>query len=146
MLELNWDLEEIGKVLAGELREPAPSVKGTVRLIQTDSRQVAPGDLFVCLAGERFDAHDFATEVTQAGAIALITNRLLDVPVAQFVVKDTRLALGLLARAWRHRFNIKVLAVVGSNGKNHQQGNAGQHLQIAVSCRTGVGHSWQFEQ
>lgn len=117
MLELNWDLEEIGKVLAGELLEPAPSVKGTVRLIQTDSRQVAPGDLFVCLVGERFDAHDFAAEVTQAGAIALITNRLLDVPAAQFVVKDSRLAFGLLARAWRHRFNIKVLAVVGSNGK-----------------------------
>lgn len=117
MLELNWDLNDIATVLAGELQEPAPSVKGAVRLIQTDSRQVAAGDLFVCLAGERFDAHDFATEVIQAGACALITNRLLDIPAAQFVVKDTRLAFGLLAHAWRQRFKIKVLAVVGSNGK-----------------------------
>ncbi|BET24972.1 UDP-N-acetylmuramoyl-tripeptide--D-alanyl-D-alanine ligase [Limnobacter thiooxidans] len=117
MLEMNWDLNEIGDVLVGQLLEPVLSVSGSVRLVQTDSRQVAPGDLFVCLAGERFDAHDFASEVVQAGACALVTNRLLDVPAAQFVVKDTRVALGALASAWRHRFNIKVLAVVGSNGK-----------------------------
>lgn len=117
MLELNWSMSEVAVALKDHLLEPAPSVKGVVRLIQTDSRQVSEGDLFVCLIGERFDAHDFAEQVTQAGASALLTSRMLDVSIPQFVVKDTRLAYGALACAWRSRLTLKVLAVVGSNGK-----------------------------
>lgn len=117
MLEMNWSLHDVANALAGQLVQPAPVVNGTVRLVQTDSRQVNKGDLFVCLIGERFDAHDFAEQVCNSGAAALVTDRVLDVPVAQFVVKDTRLALGALAKAWRARFDLKVLAVVGSNGK-----------------------------
>lgn len=117
MLELNWAFDDIAAALADHLVQPAPTLEGAVRLIQTDSRQVAGGDLFVCLIGERFDAHDFACQVAQAGASALLTDRVLDVETPQFVVKDTRLALGAMASAWRHRFNLKVLAVVGSNGK-----------------------------
>lgn len=117
MLELNWDLSEIAEALAGHLVRPAPSMCGVVRLVQTDSRHIAQGDLFVCLIGDRFDAHDFADQVAQAGAVALVTDRALDVTTPQFVVKDTRLALGALASAWRQRFTLKVLAVVGSNGK-----------------------------
>ncbi|HEX4857155.1 MAG TPA: UDP-N-acetylmuramoyl-tripeptide--D-alanyl-D-alanine ligase, partial [Limnobacter sp.] len=118
-----------------------------VRLVQTDSRQVAPGDLFVCLIGERFDAHDFAAQVAAAGAIALVTNRQLDLPVTdqpvtQFVVKDTRLALGQLGKAWRQRFPVKTLAVVGSNGKTTTKEMLGsickaQHGENAVLVTAG---------
>lgn len=117
MLEMNWPLHDVATALASELVQAAPVVNGDVRLVQTDSRQVSKGDLFVCLVGERFDAHDFAEQVCNAGAAALVTDRVLDVPIAQFVVKNTRLALGVLAKAWRARFDLKVLAVVGSNGK-----------------------------
>jgi UDP-N-acetylmuramoyl-tripeptide--D-alanyl-D-alanine ligase len=117
MLELNWAFDEIATALANHLIRPAPALEGSVRLVQTDSRQVAKGDLFVCLIGERFDAHDFAEQVTQAGAAALVTDRVLDIETPQFVVQNTRLAFGALATAWRHRFNLKILAVVGSNGK-----------------------------
>lgn len=117
MLEMNWALDEISASLEGLLVEQTGSPSGVVRLIQTDSRQVGPGDLFVCLIGERFDAHDFAVQVVQAGACALVTDRVLDIDVPQLVVKDTRLALGALGSAWRHKFDLKVLAVVGSNGK-----------------------------
>ncbi|VWX37236.1 UDP-N-acetylmuramoyl-tripeptide:D-alanyl-D-alanine ligase [Limnobacter sp. 130] len=117
MLELNWAFEHVAAALSSQLTQPAPAVQGVVRLIQTDSRQVAKGDLFVCLIGERFDAHDFAAQVIASGAAALVTSRVLDLPIAQFVVSDTRLALGALASAWRRQFELKVLAVVGSNGK-----------------------------
>lgn len=117
MLEMNWALADISVALAGLLVEQTAKPTGCVGLIQTDSRQVGEGDLFVCLIGDRFDAHDFAQQVVQAGACALITDRVLDIDVPQLVVKDTRLALGVLGSAWRDRFDLKVLAVVGSNGK-----------------------------
>ncbi|MEW6206617.1 MAG: Mur ligase family protein, partial [Pseudomonadota bacterium] len=117
MLELNWAFEHIASALNKQLKQVAPELPGAVRLIQTDSRLVEKGDLFVCLIGERFDAHDFAEQVVKSGAAALVTNRVLDLPIAQFVVNDTRLALGALATAWRQQFDLKVLAVVGSNGK-----------------------------
>lgn len=117
MLELNWAFEHIASALSQQLKQVAPELPGAVRLIQTDSRLVEKGDLFVCLIGERFDAHDFAEQVMKSGAAALVTNRVLDLPIVQFVVNDTRLALGALATAWRQQFDLKVLAVVGSNGK-----------------------------
>ncbi|MCE2745690.1 MAG: UDP-N-acetylmuramoyl-tripeptide--D-alanyl-D-alanine ligase [Burkholderiales bacterium] len=121
MLELNWDFAHIASALSKQLIKPlsqaTQSLSGDVRLIQTDSRLVEKGDLFVCLIGERFDAHDFAEQVMNSGASALVTNRELDLPIAQFVVKDTRVAFGTLASAWRQKFDLKVLAVVGSNGK-----------------------------
>ncbi|MQC48145.1 MAG: hypothetical protein DWG77_03505, partial [Chloroflexi bacterium] len=43
-----------------------------VRSIQFDSRDVAPGDLFVCIRGERADGHQFAPQAVAAGAVALI--------------------------------------------------------------------------
>jgi UDP-N-acetylmuramoyl-tripeptide--D-alanyl-D-alanine ligase len=117
MLELNWAMDELVSSLSDHLNGLAPEVSGSVRFVQTDSRKVEAGDVFVCLIGDRFDAHDFAAEVMQAGACALITNRLLELSIPQILVRDTRLALGALASAWRQRFNLKVLAVVGSNGK-----------------------------
>jgi UDP-N-acetylmuramoyl-tripeptide--D-alanyl-D-alanine ligase len=90
--------------------------------VTSDSRTVQPGDLFVALAGERFDAHDFLPEVVARGAAAVLVSRApaatLDVSgVAVLTVADTRVALGQLAAGWRRRFPIPVVAVTGSNGK-----------------------------
>ena len=86
--------------------------------ISTDSRQVAPGTLFVALRGERFDAHDFLADVVGKGAAAVIVERLpegLNVPA--LVVPDTRVALGEIAMHWRAQFELPLIAVTGSNGK-----------------------------
>lgn len=149
MLEMNWAMADISAALAELLVEQTAKPSGSVRLIQTDSRQVGDGDLFVCLIGERFDAHDFAQQVVQAGACALITDRVLDIDIPQFVVKDTRLALGVLGSAWRQRFDLKVLAVVGSNGKTTSkemlgtickaQYGAGQVLVTAGNLNNDIG-------
>ena len=85
--------------------------------VTTDSRNVAKGQLFVALKGPNFDAHDFAGDVQQAGAAALLVERPLDLPLPQLVVKDSLLALGQLAAYWRSRLSIPVIAVTGSNGK-----------------------------
>ena len=90
--------------------------------VTTDSRAVQPGDLFVALIGERFDAHDFLPEVVARGASAVLVSRApaatLDVTkVDVLTVADTRVGLGQLAAGWRRQFPIPVVAVTGSNGK-----------------------------
>lgn len=77
--------------------------------VTTDSRTVQPGDLFVALIGERFDAHDFLPEVVARGAAAVLVSRApaatLDMSnVAVLTVADTRVGLGELAAGWRRQF------------------------------------------
>ncbi|MGN6701914.1 MAG: UDP-N-acetylmuramoyl-tripeptide--D-alanyl-D-alanine ligase [Burkholderiaceae bacterium] len=86
--------------------------------ISTDSRQLAPGSLFVALRGERFDAHDFLGDVAAAPVAAIMAERApegIGKPV--LLVPDTRAALGVVARWWRQSFAIPVIGVTGSNGK-----------------------------
>ena len=85
--------------------------------IVTDTRQLVPGSLFVALRGERFDAHDFVSQARQAGAIAAVVERAVDDPLPQLVVGDTRMALGLLARAHRRAWKGPIVAVTGNSGK-----------------------------
>jgi UDP-N-acetylmuramoyl-tripeptide--D-alanyl-D-alanine ligase len=109
------------------LREAAALIPGatvvgddaaTFERVSTDSRTAGAGDLFVALKGERFDAHDFLPDVAQRGIAAALLTRVPDgwtLPALQ--VPDTRVALGALARGWRNRFTMPLVAVTGSNGK-----------------------------
>jgi len=86
--------------------------------VGSDSRNVARGELFVALSGERFDGHAYVRAARDAGAVAAVVQRPVeDAGMPQIVVADTRRALGDLAAAWRGRFAIPVVGVTGSNGK-----------------------------
>ncbi|WP_316151600.1 UDP-N-acetylmuramoyl-tripeptide--D-alanyl-D-alanine ligase [Cupriavidus sp. BIC8F] len=85
--------------------------------VHTDSRSVEPGDLFVALKGERFDAHDFIADVVARGAAAVLVSREVDAGVPAIVAPDTRIALGELGAGWRRQFTLPAVAVTGSNGK-----------------------------
>ncbi len=66
-----------------------------------DSRRVGAGSLFVCVVGEKVDGHGFAAGAVEAGAVALVVERELDLGVAQMVVDDARAAMApLAARFW----------------------------------------------
>lgn len=110
-------LRDIALGLAGStIAAPAGDV--VVRAVRTDNREVAPGDLFLCLKGERFDGHDFAANAAAAGACAVVADRDLpglSCPVIR--VDDTRAALGRLARLWRDSVAAKVVAITGTAGK-----------------------------
>ena len=86
--------------------------------IHTDTRTLAPGDLFVALKGERFDANAFLSQAREAGAVAAIAHRgLLDAGLPGVTVPDTLAALGALAAGWRSQFSLPLIGVTGSNGK-----------------------------
>ncbi len=87
--------------------------------IQTDSRKVHSGDLFICIPGFVSDGHDFAGKAADQGAAALVTERELDVPLPQLIVKDSRYAMAVLSA---HFYGypsreMKVIGVTGTNGK-----------------------------
>lgn len=112
---MDWMLSEVANAVAGELIGTDLRVQG----VSTDTRAIGAGQLFIALAGERFDAHDFLAQAVASGAAALLVSRREAVPegVSAVCVADTRLALGQLAAAWRARFALPVIAVTGSNGK-----------------------------
>lgn len=86
--------------------------------VSTNSKTVEPGNLFVALRGERFDAHEFLAEVVTQGAAAVVVEQVptaIDIPA--LVVQDTRHALGQIAQHWRKQFSLPVIGVTGSNGK-----------------------------
>jgi UDP-N-acetylmuramoyl-tripeptide--D-alanyl-D-alanine ligase len=85
--------------------------------VSTDTRHIEKGALFVALVGERFDAHHFCQQALQAGASALLVERALELPVAQVVVQDTKLALGQLAADVHQRCQTATVAITGSCGK-----------------------------
>jgi UDP-N-acetylmuramoyl-tripeptide--D-alanyl-D-alanine ligase len=90
--------------------------------VHTDTRTIEPGDLFVALRGERFDANNFLAEARARGAVAAICQgdadaRLMAVGLPGLVVPDAKLALAALATVWRAQFGMPLIAVTGSNGK-----------------------------
>ncbi|MFZ4765094.1 MAG: UDP-N-acetylmuramoyl-tripeptide--D-alanyl-D-alanine ligase, partial [Roseimicrobium sp.] len=93
----------------------------TCASVSTDSRKIQPGELFVALVGDRFDAHDFLTQVAQAGPGALLVSRIPAEPAslgcALIKVDDTLLALQSLARRHRELLAPLVIGITGSNGK-----------------------------
>jgi UDP-N-acetylmuramoyl-tripeptide--D-alanyl-D-alanine ligase len=88
--------------------------------IAIDSREVAPGDLFVALPGERADGHAFIADALARGAAAaMVAHRPEDLPgdAPLLEVADTMAGLRALARAARARAEARVVAVTGSVGK-----------------------------
>ena len=92
-------------------------VDALLRGVTTDSRQDCTEQLFVALHGERFDAHDYVDQAVQHGAVAVLVERDLSVPISQVRVGDTQKALADLATWWRAQFAIPVVGITGSVGK-----------------------------
>lgn len=112
---MNWLLSQVAHAVGGSLLGADVALTG----VSTDTRAIGPGQLFIALRGERFDAHDFLAQAAASGAAAFLVAAADKLPagVSAVVVGDTRLALGALAAAWRASFTLPVIAVTGSNGK-----------------------------
>ena len=110
-----FDLGEVAAVTGGVVQGASVGVSG----VATDTRNIAAGDLFVALKGERFDGHDYVMEAARNGAAAALVERRLGDGrgIAQVVVPDGKRALGAIAAWWRQRFPTPLLALTGSNGK-----------------------------
>ena len=112
-------LSQIAQLARATLEGGDPS--GIIDTVSTDSRTIKPGQLFVALRGENFDAHNFVSAVAKSGAVAAIVERQWRGKVSkQFGVlraDDTLAAYQQLAANYRKSLGLKVLAITGSNGK-----------------------------
>ena len=86
--------------------------------VVVDSRQVKPGDLFVCLVGERVDSHNFAAKAVEQGAAAVVCQRDLGLD-CQVLVENTRAAYGIICCNLfdNPAKKIRMVGVTGTNGK-----------------------------
>ncbi len=84
-----------------------------------DSRKVRAGDLFVCTPGTVMDAHAFAPQAVERGAVALVVDHVLDLDVAQVVVPDVRLALSYIAAQFNGNpaQRMHLIGITGTKGK-----------------------------
>lgn len=120
-------LDHLVASLASRLGEPVELVAGVAgdadRIVVTDvehrSDRVAAGQLFACIPGRNADGHDFAALAVEAGAVALLVERRLELPVPQLVVDSVRRALGPAAASVHGdpSRRLDVVGVTGTNGK-----------------------------
>ncbi|HXF17362.1 MAG TPA: UDP-N-acetylmuramoyl-tripeptide--D-alanyl-D-alanine ligase [Burkholderiales bacterium] len=112
MLDLLTAAQAVGAPLQGN--------NAKFERVTTDSRNVRAGDLFVGIRGEKFDGRDFANQALADGAVGVMVQpgaSAIASNASVIEVKDTRLALGILAAFWRARFSSPLVAITGSNGK-----------------------------
>ena len=103
--------------VAQTLNLPAPAHNAAIGRVLIDSRQAQAGDLFVALAGENRDGHDFVADVLARGAYALVSRDDCTGLSGCLAVPDTLAALQTLAAAWRREVNPQVFGITGSSGK-----------------------------
>lgn len=109
---IGLSLAEIAEITGGEFHGEA-DVTGSASV---DSRSLEPGGLFVAIAGDNVDGHDFARQAMEAGAAAVLATRVVDAPCV--VVDDATSALGRIARAViDRRPEVTVVGITGSQGK-----------------------------
>lgn len=120
-MKLNLSLTKLAHITGGTLHAADPSA--VVQSFATDSRVIAPGDVFWALQGQQHDAHEFIPEVLKKGARVIVGQKgkipfIADEAVAVLEVDNTLKALQAVAKYHRVNSTLKVAAITGSNGKS----------------------------
>ncbi len=111
-----WTADALAATTGGRWLGDCAGVTG----ISIDTRSLLAGDLFIALAGENHDAHDFVADALGKGAGAAIVSRIprdVSAEAPLLLVDDIQTALEALGHAGRARSTAKVIAVTGSVGK-----------------------------
>ncbi|MEO5903802.1 MAG: UDP-N-acetylmuramoyl-tripeptide--D-alanyl-D-alanine ligase [Gemmatimonadaceae bacterium] len=115
-----WNLDRIAAALGDVDGQKSPRSPVEITKINTDTRSVAAGEMFVALVGENFDGHDYVRDAITKGVVGLVVSNEFDttgIEVPAFKVEDTLVALGQLASFWRAVWGKPIVMVAGSNGK-----------------------------
>ena len=104
----------------------------------TDTRTLRDKELFIALPGENFNGHDYLDKAKALGASAVLVEEKYAGPGSftgpSIVVKNTRQAMGILAKNWRACFSIPLVAITGSNGKTTVK----EMVTGILSCKASV--------
>lgn len=114
----NLTLEHITQVCGGTYYGPADKMQEEVQSVVTDSRKADKGCLFVPIVGERVDAHRFIPQVMEAGALATLSEHVLESADFPYIVVESSLqAVKDIAEFYLKQLQIPVVGITGSVGK-----------------------------
>ena len=88
-----------------------------VKGVSTDTRTMQSGDLFIALKGPNHNAHEHLYMAIEKGACAVVVSEMVDCPLPQLRVADTKIALGDLGAAVKQMVAPKTVGITGSSGK-----------------------------
>jgi len=120
-MNLDLNLAEIIKAVDGEII--VKNNEGIFNKISTDTRKIQENNLFIALKGENFNGNDYTIQAIEKGASIIIIDdvkfEIEDLKNRGTIikVKDTKEALGDLARFYRNKIGVKVVGITGSTGK-----------------------------
>ena len=113
-----------------------------VSRMQSDSRKVRSGDLFVALKGAKADGHDFAEAAINHGAVAALVSRPISEKLPSIEVEDTLRAYGDIAAGYRQMTGVKVVGITGSVGKTTTKEMTASVLEAAYhTAKTEGNHN-----
>lgn len=141
-----WTAQNLQRILAGKWLRRPPAVDALFYLpgapVNTDSRTLQPGQIFLAIRGDKFDGHDYLKAADAAGAPLLIVDRspdpalLAELRCAVLLVPDAPAALSRIAAAYRRTIQARIIGVTGSVGKTGTK-----QLLHAVLCSAYRGKS-----
>lgn len=108
-------IREVADATGGTVVHP---YNGTIGAVTTDSRDVPHNALFIAIRGDRFDGNAYVMSAMEKGAVCALAEQMPEnCPGCVIIVKDTREALGRLAKAYKEKIGPLTVAVTGSVGK-----------------------------
>ncbi|CAN7257925.1 UDP-N-acetylmuramoyl-tripeptide--D-alanyl-D-alanine ligase [Microbacterium sp. LjRoot45] len=132
---IRMTLAEMAHTVSGTLHTHGDDTGETIvsGVVDTDSRAMGPGGVFVAKPGEITDGHHFVDAAVASGAVVALVERTVDVPVTQIVVADAVQALADLAREVIARVRavgpLQIVGITGSNGKTTTKNMLARILQ-----------------
>lgn len=152
MMMASFSLMELANAISAATQCTDDTVLDTTALdttvaqrINTDTRTIQAGDVFLALRGDNFDGHDYLKQAQKSGAVAAIVdekytqndnslNSSLEKPLTLLVVADTLLALGQASLWNRQKFAGPLIAITGSAGKTSVKSMASHMMQLVGKC------------
>lgn len=113
----NMTLEAIANAVGGKLYNGEGYEGITTKGVVIDSRQVKEDYLFIAIKGERVDGHDFVEDVFNKGALAVVSERELNINKPYILVDSSTESLKDMAKFYRDGLDVKVVGITGSVGK-----------------------------
>ena len=147
MMMASFSLIELAQVISALIKSAVRDNTGKplegiqAQKINTDTRAIQQGDVFLALRGENFDGHDYIEQAYESGAIAAIVDEqyiadksTLSHSIPLLVVADTLLALGQASLWNRQKFTGPLIAITGSAGKTSVKSMASHMMQLIGEC------------
>ena len=132
----NLTVNNIANICDGIIKNPNKEIyTKEATCVEIDSRKIIEGGIFIATKGANVDGHTFVNQVIEKGAMAvIIEHEIDDIKIPYIIVKDSFIALKIIARFYRMQLDIPVIGITGSVGKTSTK----EFIYSALSAKYNV--------